>query len=92
MTKLEEVGLAIITANGCGLTIDGERAFCDDPRTDHPQKCECRLAARAAIEAMREPSEAMLAAGDYVALDGDVSKKMWRAMIDAALGELPEVE
>jgi len=42
--------------------------------------------ARAAIEAMREPTEAMINAGDRT--DHDVEATMvWRAMIDEALGE-----
>ncbi len=44
-------------------------------------------AARAAIEAMREPTEAML---DLVALDGSATERVlhravWRAMLDASL-------
>ena len=43
-------------------------------------------AARAAIKAMREPTEAMLKAGPpFPYMDKDV----WKAMIDAALGEKP---
>ena len=53
--------------------------------------------ARAAIEAMREPTDAMEAAGDDTfvyythstsLLDGDATV-CWRAMIDAALKEQP---
>jgi hypothetical protein len=47
--------------------------------------------ARAAIEAMREPTEAMVTAGGHAALDS-VSQRAdardaWEAMIDAALKE-----
>ena len=42
--------------------------------------------ARAAIEAMREPTDMMSAASDWFD-DGDAK---WRAMIDAALNEQPE--
>ncbi len=45
-----------------------------------------REIARAAIEAMREPTEEMVA--KVVGLDGVVtSRSAWRAMIDAALGK-----
>lgn len=50
--------------------------------------------ARAAIEAMREPTENMLDFGacyedqDHDIFDeGDISRDVWRAMIDAALSE-----
>ena len=43
--------------------------------------------ARAAIEAMREPTKGMLDDGRYAIgdLEADVSKEVWQAMIDAAL-------
>lgn len=51
-------------------------------------------AARAAIEAMREPTEAMVEAGDQVCIDiwplgppTANSEDGWRAMIDTALSE-----
>jgi len=45
-----------------------------------------RIAARAAIEAMREPTEAMLEAGDTaMTRNHDTSEDAWPAMIDAAL-------
>lgn len=40
--------------------------------------------AEAAITAMREPTEAMLKAGHYAAVEGDPSG-VWQAMIDEAL-------
>ncbi len=43
--------------------------------------------ARAAIEAMREPTEAMVSAAYFKMLRGRGG--CWRAMIDAALGRLP---
>lgn len=52
-----------------------------------------RQAARAAIEAMREPTPGMLGAGGLVedsesAVTGDwLAGKVWSAMIAAALGE-----
>jgi len=48
----------------------------------------CFPMARAAIEAMREPTEAMVWAGraDHLTVDGEEwSKPIWQAMIDAAL-------
>ena len=54
----------------------------------------CKEAARAAIEAMREPTEAMMDAGWNAQpeddIDGPLSVSVrapYRAMIDAALGE-----
>jgi hypothetical protein len=52
---------------------------------------EVRLAgARAAIEAMREPTDAMNHRGNVCCMDDCVDrdgvKKVWRSMIDAALG------
>lgn len=50
--------------------------------------------ARAAIEAMREPSEAMEKAGDLPGWDDSVSvglsREVWQAMTDAALAESSE--
>ena len=46
--------------------------------------------ARAAINAMREPTDAMLSAGGRAILNADEdwkSNASWRAMIDAALNE-----
>ncbi len=45
---------------------------------------EARKGARAAIEAMREPTEAMVIAGGKQ-LDCAFERQCWRAMIDAAL-------
>lgn len=53
-------------------------------------------AARAAIAAMREPTEAMAAAGSEAADEQDkyfcydASPMVWRDMIDAALAEKPD--
>lgn len=52
-----------------------------------PHVCECRARARAAIAAMREPTEAM-ECEYFNALTGnrrEVGRKVYRAMIDAAL-------
>ena len=54
------------------------------------------LIARAAIEAMREPTETMLKAGDLPGWDDSVSiglsGEVWQAMIDAALPSPPVAE
>ncbi len=44
--------------------------------------------AKAAIAAMRDPSEAMIVAGVHHANMGDMAGR-WRAMIDAALADAP---
>ncbi len=73
------------------------RAICEtlfgfyDENDDSPLSTlgQSRLAARAAIAAMREPTETMAQRGyGYVAVDGVLRvdlKDAWRAMIDAAL-------
>lgn len=56
--------------------------------------CICRSLARAAIEAMREPTLDMIEEGAFVSHDGDDivgrsrAKVCYRAMIDQALAEL----
>ena len=48
--------------------------------------------ARAAIEAMREPTEAMIDKGAVAEGDGNLAveaQNIWQAMIDGALGEKP---
>lgn len=52
----------------------------------------CRSAARAAIEAMRVPTDAMTEAGEDsekvgFAADGALAELVWKVMIDAALNE-----
>lgn len=48
-------------------------------------KVKAMSAARAAVEAMRMPNEAMVEAGEN---DGGHSVYRWQAMIGAALGEI----
>lgn len=63
---------------------------CEIPCID-PLICSCRSDARAAIAAMREPTEAMkLAFNDHFPLEGgfrlrEVAAITWPAMIDAAV-------
>lgn len=46
-----------------------------------------RRTARAAIEAMREPTESMMEAGEKHIREGRFSSVNWKRMIDAALND-----
>lgn len=85
MSKVEEVARAIMVGGGCGAMLEGERVFCDDARLIQTADCNCREMARAAIAAMREPSEAMVKAVFAIEQVDIVSE--YHAMIDAALQE-----
>lgn len=77
MTMIEKVARAIWDANGW-------HAPNDEDRRTAPWAL-CRRQARAAIEAMREPTEAMThALKFYGMLDGDTDQT-WDKVIDAAL-------
>jgi hypothetical protein len=55
---------------------------------DRPEALRWAFIARAAAEAMREPTDAMFEAGyEHVGVQGDAGDpaKVWAAMIDAAL-------
>ena len=63
---------------------------------DRPQPCSCRLSARAAIAAMREPTQKMLDAAkinnpdDPADPNGEceaIVRYVWRSMIIEALGQ-----
>ncbi len=97
---IDRVAQAIYDApNG----IDGDQLadmILDDDRITGQSPVECRaqvlavcqMAARAAIEAMREPTEEMLAIDrpDWVLSTPDGTLlQSWRAMIDSALAEKP---
>jgi len=87
MNMIERVGMVIMRVDGCGLTNDaGDRVFCNDLSVpeDHRGNCECLSTARAAIEAMKEPTESMEIEGDNHA---DRSAVVWTAMISQALKE-----
>jgi hypothetical protein len=73
MTKLEQVARAI--AKSEGLNEDWTKQYLRH--------------ARAAVEALREPSEAMLDAGNRQ-LDCANERQCWQAMLDAILSEKPE--
>jgi len=64
------------------------RFFDDWPTLSETAKAIYREQARFAIEAMREPTEAMEKAGNAPWRDAD-AEMCWRLMIDAALGEKP---
>lgn len=70
---------ADLRADGCEVTDGGGSiAACVGP-------CRCRELASAAIEVMRIPTQAMIAAGAWE--DGaGTALLVWRAMVDAALG------
>ena len=90
---VERVALAILRA-------DAKSSQADNPNLSYDEvyALGCMLfdahhvpMARAAIEAMREPTDAMYLAGDNVyeqerdSILGPASVPMWRAMIDKAL-------
>ncbi len=76
-TMIERVARAI---NAEAEGPDGRGWNDEDLRT----KANCRAEARAAIEAMREPTEEMLRS---VLLSREIAGQVWQAMIDAALDE-----
>ena len=76
MTKLEEVMRAICCPSGCPM---------GDPR--NCRASTCRGNARAAIAAMHEPSEEMLAAAEKALDAREDMAGIYRAMNDAALME-----
>jgi hypothetical protein len=78
---IERVAAAIY-----GVAPVGERPWADAPATT---RFDCVQRACAAIEAMREPTEAMIEAGGKVVLhvgDHRSSADVWCAMIDEAMG------
>ncbi len=88
MTKLEEVARAICVAAGFDPEDDpnatGGPLFTDVAFPEHWRKWHTFLRqARAAIEAVREPSWGMIEAGQDHVTRGDI----WQSMIDAILSE-----
>lgn len=80
MPKLEEVARAIVAkryghyAKWDELGLSGQAVWTD--------------VARAALQALREPSEEMLTEGDELITSSlDSSRDVWRAMIDKAMEE-----
>lgn len=68
-SKLEQVAEAVREASVCGMTLDGQRVFCDHPgladktngygQSLRFDECDCKKIARAAIGAMRDPTPEM---------------------------------
>jgi hypothetical protein len=52
---LREAAIAVAIAQGCGLTFDGQRTLCTDPRASpdiRADECSCRLSAQAVLTAI----------------------------------------
>lgn len=67
-------------------TLSGES---DTDRQLEAVRIICRAAARAVLQALRDPTPEMIEAGEFVAVrdfipDGQFETVIWRAMIDAA--------
>jgi hypothetical protein len=55
---LREAALAVAIAQGCGLTFDGQRTLCTDPRASpdiRADECSCQLSAQAVLAALASP-------------------------------------
>lgn len=84
---IERVARAICKADGlASCAMDDERAEVD---TCTAANCSRFLQARAAIEAMRTPTEAMVRATDSYDRYRAAIEDEWRLMIDRALKEMP---
>jgi hypothetical protein len=81
MSMVEKVARALFAEEWRGTTMKPQQAL-DDAEREYWFN-----AARAAIEAMREPSEEMVAAGDDWGWDplGAHTREVWQAMLSAAL-------
>lgn len=87
MSKVEEVARAIYETEPYQISMQSEMPWAD---VHESQKEGFRVKARAAIAAMREPSEAMLFAYGTTSMGPDddaLAKSVWHPMIDAALKE-----
>jgi hypothetical protein len=51
--QVERAAWAVMLADVCGLTVNGERVFCDHPDADEARQetCNCKKLARVAIAA-----------------------------------------
>ncbi len=74
-------------------------AHCDwRPETCNAGVCQCKVLARAVIEAMREPTERMIEDGMWSRSQSgrysprDIATTIYNAMIDAALNEKPPAQ
>lgn len=94
---IERVARAVMIEDTCGYSLGEERVFCDDARLDDDLRrrvCACKDTARAALEAMRDPTDWMITMGacyedqDHLIVDeGAIASDVWKAMIGAAIGE-----
>lgn len=67
---VEKVARAVMIADGCGCTFEGERVFCDHPGLPEEVQgahCGCKENARAAIKATLEHLKANVSDGMAVA-------------------------
>lgn len=91
MTPLERAARALCTLDGkepdVGEPFDVEAQPFGGPASSEPSWLSYRDAARAVLQAIREPSDAMLDAGDIWTNEQCSPDAIWQAMIDAALEE-----
>lgn len=83
MTKIEQVAAAMALATNGGKWDDGH--YCED------HKALWMKRARAAVEAMREPTKEMERAAVQRCENSFEAEFAWGVMIDAALQEKPDV-
>jgi hypothetical protein len=86
MTMIEQVARAISAEMSYPLGI--KRVGYDGMESDSVRMALIQKTARAVIEAMRTPSEAMIGEGFCTSPDDD-AVVVWQVMIDAALAEKP---
>jgi hypothetical protein len=86
MNMIEKVARAIFASEGMVYT-DDERMFEPFPydELDEIEQATFTHKAKAAIEAMREPTETMLDVGDEAMTSTGFSRQVYSRMIDAAL-------
>jgi hypothetical protein len=97
-TMVERCATAVMISDGCGYSVEGEHVLCDnlsalkglpDPygKPLYREVCDCRAAAIAVIDALMEPTAAMVVAGcaerDRPGSGAKVSE-IYRAMLSKA--------
>lgn len=92
MTKIEEVARALCKADGKNPDADCKISTCGGEVAMKEWQYHYPFMAQRAIEALRVPSDAMIAAGQQVAVDSAAydaadEVEVFNAMIDAALAE-----
>jgi hypothetical protein len=85
MSEMVEKVARALTGHVCGQCRCSNSSGWANAEAD----CACRQAARAAIEAMKEPTQAMVGALNYEALCSGNPEDGWRAAIAAALSPSP---